>query len=84
MPRAVRGIGEYKLTATKDKTMNNKPTRTIRAIDIWPGMILAEHTQRGRVVDVRHRKQTLEILFADEFAGISTTPEDTVNIVKEF
>jgi len=63
--------------------MNNKPTRTIRAIDVWPGMILANHTHRGRVVDVRHRSQTLEILFADESTGISTTPGDTVDIVKE-
>jgi hypothetical protein len=59
-------------------------TRAIRAIDVWPGMILAKHTHRGRVVDVRHRKQTLEILFADEFVGVSTTPEDTIHIVEEF
>tara|TARA_R110000787_G_scaffold3825_5_gene14690 strand:+ start:868 stop:1059 length:192 start_codon:yes stop_codon:yes gene_type:complete len=63
--------------------MNKPTTREIRAIDVWPGMILADHHHRGRVVDVRHG-QTIKILFADGFQGVSTAPEKSVNILKEF
>ena len=64
--------------------MNNKPTRTIRAIDVWPGMIIDSVKHRGRVADVRQWGDEIELMFYDNLNGICWNKDATINIVREF
>ena len=64
-------------------------TIEIEVNQIWPGMILADHMHRGRVIDVTSQGLTpwesemLRITFGDEFEPIVLEDTQSIKIIKE-
>jgi len=64
-------------------------TKTIKANQVWPGMILIRLETRGRVQEIEHQKDNPDgsgwrkLVFADGFEPISFDDDTNVIIVDE-
>jgi hypothetical protein len=64
-------------------------TKTIKAHQVWPGMIIVGLELRGRVQDIEHQNQNPDgtqwrkLMFADGFEPTSFDDETNVTIVDE-
>tara|TARA_R110000787_G_scaffold84612_1_gene181258 strand:+ start:1165 stop:1380 length:216 start_codon:yes stop_codon:yes gene_type:complete len=65
-------------------------TKTIKAHQVWPGMILIGLEARGRVQDIEHQKDNPDgsrwrkLVFADGFEPTSFNDETIIVILDEF